>query len=579
MACCQEKQTECLKVVTIGYLKNFIGTYLHSSVDDSVLGINGLRDDYCPTYGELVNGIIIQTAYTHPSDAKYDVDGIVVNSTYTGGSAATPYNDSQEVNQKDLSIRYTTLNNINISLSKSVFDACGDSATTNTTYTYTRYSKSMNSSCSTVGPTAVETKNGVCGDLSWFTTYGNVENCNKYTIDKNTLTAQRTDSVYAKLTWRGKERLSNTLSPRQNGNTGGQWIETSSSASNYRISDCQNSPSLLIESTYIPESKHCIIPAQTLNVTAVSSATITTYYVWKDGCGDIDYDTTSSSTKPVSGNISSSYDLTEIKEECCYIPTSGISVEIPVTVSVGDVSCTKTFTARSNSCSSEEDCKVIPTPEECNGIYGYNTIFCFGQAQYTAGMCGEDDPVYDAGVVDNVGKVWNPKKTTCPGWEDFAPPKGNWWSGPHDGDDADCDGEIACSDCGLRACGDAIGDGIRYGYGKNIGTGVATQVREYHSPDLNIVSNDDWITFSVEVYTGPKYPQKCGPNGMIHWTIAKNTTRKKRVGTATITSSGGSCGCTFGEVKYNNWAEEMTVYFYQRETDYNKCPRDPQENS
>ena len=155
-------------------------------------------------------------------------------------------------------------------------------------------------------------------------------------------------------------------------------------------------------------------------MTAVSSATITTEYVWKDGCGDIDYDTTSSSTRTISGNVASSYNLEKIENECCFIPTSGITVEIPVTVSVGDKSCTKTFTAKSISCSDDSVCQDPPTPEECNGIYGYNTIFCFGEAQYTAGMCGEDDPVYDAGVVDNVGKVWNPKKTTCPGWEDFA---------------------------------------------------------------------------------------------------------------------------------------------------------------
>ena len=576
MACCQEKQTECLKVVTIGYLKNFIGTYLHSSVDNSILEIKGFRDDYCPTYGELANGIIIQTAYTHPSDAKYDVDGIVVNSTYTGGSAATPYNDSQEVNQKDLSIRYTTLNNINISLSKSVFDACGDSATTNTTYTYTRYSKSMNSSCSIVGPTAVETKNGVCSDLSWFTTYGNVENCNKYTIDKNASTAQRTDSVYAKLTWRGKEKTSNTLTPRQNGNTGGQWIETSSSASNYKLENCQNSPSLLIESTHTAGSKYCIIPAQTLNVTAVSSATITTEYVWKDGCGDIDYDTTSSSTRTITGNVASSYNLEKIENECCFIPTSGITVEIPVTVSVGDKSCTKTFTAKSISCSDDSVCQDPPTPEECNGIYGFNTIYCQGQAQYKTGECGGEDPIIGFRTMDNMGRVANLEKQVCESWESYAPPRGGWWSGPHDGDYYGCEAG-ACKDCGIAACGEAIGDGLYFGYGKNVGTGSTVPGRVYNSPDFNVVSNDDWITFTVEIYPAgfSGHTEGVCKHGMVHYKVAKNTTGSKRIGTVTVTTTGGKCDCDFKTS--DDWMTEGTVYFYQRDNDdydsQNPCPK------
>lgn len=582
MACCQEKQTECLKVVTIGYLKNFIGTYLHSSVDNSVLEIKGFRDDYCPTYGELANGIIIQTAYTHPSDAKYDVDGIVVNSTYTGGSAATPYNDSQEVNQKDLSIRYTTLNNINISLSKSVFDACGDSATTNTTYTYTRYSKSMNSSCNIVGPTAVETKNGVCSDLSWFTTYGNVENCNKYTIGKNTTVSQRTDSVYAKLTWRGQEKSSNTLSPRQNGNTGGQWIEISSSISNYKLADCQNSPSLLIESTHTAGSKYCIIPAQTLNVTAVSSATITTEYVWKDGCGDIDYDTTSSSTRTISGNVANSYNLEKIENECCFIPTSGITVEIPVTVSAGDKSCTKTFTAKSISCSDDSVCQDTPTPEECNGIYGFNTIYCQGQAQYKTGECGGEDPVDGYRTMDNMGQVRKVGRKICQGWEEFAPARGaygDWWSGPHAGYyKGDCSVPKTtaneCKYCGMRACGDAIGDTIYFGYGKDIGTGSTIYASEYHSPDFNIVADVDWITFSVEVYR-PQSGRTSGTcqNGFVNYKIDPNTTGKKRHGTVTVTTSGGKCDCN--DHTSENWMTEGKVHFYQREQDgspYDGCP-------
>lgn len=577
MACCQEKQTECLKVITIGYLKSFIGNYLHSSVDNSILIVDDSKgDEYCPTYGELSSGAIIQLAYIHPTDARYDNDGIVVNSTYTGGSTATPYAPNQEVNQKDLSIRYTTLNNISISLSKtSNLDACGDNANVTTTYNYTRYSKSMNSSCSIVGPTVVETINGNCEDLSWTLTYGGISNCSSYSIDKNSSSSQRSDSIYASTIWRRATVKSNTVNVTQNGNGSGQWIETSSSASSYSLTNCQSSPSnLLIESVHEAGSKICYIPSQTLTVQAISSVTITTNYVWKDGCGDIDYDRTSATTSHESGNISNSYPLDRIEMDCCEIPTNGITVEIPVTVSFGTTSCTKVFSARCNSCSSDSACQVPPTPEECNSIYGFDTIYCEGEAQYRTGECGGEDPIIGFKTMDNMGRVTNLSKQVCEPWKSYAPPRGGWWSGPHDGDYYGCNAG-ACKDCGIAACGESIGDGIYFGYGKNVGTGSTVASREYHSPDFNIVSNDEWITFTVEIYTGTLSTSGDCSHGMVHYKVAKNTTGNKRIGTVTVTTTGGECDCNFKTS--NDWMTEGTVYFYQRDNDnydsQNPCPK------
>jgi hypothetical protein len=286
--------------------------------------------------------------------------------------------------------------------------------------------------------------------------------------------------------------------------------------------------------------------------------------VWKDGCGDIDYDTTSATTSDISGNISNSYPLDSIDMDCCEIPTSGITVEIPVTVSFGTTSCTKVFSARCNSCSSDSACQV--PPPSCDSIYGFNTIYCEGNAQYTIGTCGGEDPIIGFRTMDNMGRVTNLSKQVCKPWISYAPPRGGWWSGPHDGDYYGCKaGE--CKDCGIAKCGESIGDGLYFGYGKNVGTGSTVPSTEYHSPDFNIKSNDDWITFTVEIYPADFSGHTSGAckHGMVHYKVAENTTEQKRIGTVTVTTTGGECDCSFKTS--NNWMTEGTVYFYQRDND------------
>ena len=52
-----DKQTECLRIITIGYLKNFIGDLIKDS-NGNVVHINEdakpdfSNDSYCPTYSE-----------------------------------------------------------------------------------------------------------------------------------------------------------------------------------------------------------------------------------------------------------------------------------------------------------------------------------------------------------------------------------------------------------------------------------------------------------------------------------------------------------------------------------------------
>ena len=90
MACCSEFQTECLKVVTIGYLNSFIGSNIKDT-DGTVKTAAG-DSTYCPTYGELTGGSLIPN-WREGSSPYLDIDGIVI----TGSFAS-----NQLVRQKDL---------------------------------------------------------------------------------------------------------------------------------------------------------------------------------------------------------------------------------------------------------------------------------------------------------------------------------------------------------------------------------------------------------------------------------------------------------------------------------------------
>lgn len=150
MACCSEYQDECKRVVTISYLKSFIkdGSTLliQNSSGDGVNVPSSYNDTYCPTYGELTGGTIIQTwaAGTTPNG---DRDGIVVSSTSTGAGGA--YSNSQLVNQKDLSLRYTRFKEFTVSSDSGDIDQCGGDKNISYTHTYTRYTKSMGNTCTT----------------------------------------------------------------------------------------------------------------------------------------------------------------------------------------------------------------------------------------------------------------------------------------------------------------------------------------------------------------------------------------------------------------------------------------------
>lgn len=159
------QQTECYRVVTIGYLKTFIGDLIQDSSNGSVkyVNLNALsaekrRDDYCPTYSELTSNSLVQTWDPGDTSPNGDRDGIVVNSSAILGG---DYAANQLVDQRDLSLMYTRINSFSISASPTGVSACANSSTISYTHTYNRNSKYMNSSCviTSGGNTAVTDTN------------------------------------------------------------------------------------------------------------------------------------------------------------------------------------------------------------------------------------------------------------------------------------------------------------------------------------------------------------------------------------------------------------------------------------
>ena len=172
---------DCYKVVTIGYLKSFIGQSGSSSLikdkdNESVSKIITRTDDtYCPTYGELIGGSIIQTWF-QGSTPNGDRDGITVSSAaILGGNYAT----NQLVDQHDLELRYTRFKSFTVSAETGDVSQCSGSTSVSYTHKYTRYEKSMNDSCA-IGTTDVEVYDTTNSEVNW-------TGCTWLSVNKNTL--------------------------------------------------------------------------------------------------------------------------------------------------------------------------------------------------------------------------------------------------------------------------------------------------------------------------------------------------------------------------------------------------------
>lgn len=206
-SCCQESYTECNKIVTIAYLKSFVGNNIQNTTDGSAMSVNSSDDNYCPTYGELVGGSLVQNHVAAASGRwSDDVDGITV-----GGG----YANNECVRQEDLSLTYTRFKSLTSSVGKTTFDQCSDRTDLTYIYTLTRTKKSMNPNCTidTVNTDGTDTNNAKITNTS---------SNNAFTVTKTEVSAgkngpttscparapERSTTITTKVNFRGAEHSS-----------------------------------------------------------------------------------------------------------------------------------------------------------------------------------------------------------------------------------------------------------------------------------------------------------------------------------------------------------------------------------
>lgn len=135
MECCTG-QTECNRIVTIGYLKNFIGDNIKTSDGGTAHVPSSYDDSYVPTYHELTSGTLIPNYVDGGSSNWGDsVDGITVNGNYLSGEA---------VKQTDLILTYVRVKIVDLALANTSFSECGESSSYSVSAKFLKTVKAMN---------------------------------------------------------------------------------------------------------------------------------------------------------------------------------------------------------------------------------------------------------------------------------------------------------------------------------------------------------------------------------------------------------------------------------------------------
>lgn len=331
------QQTECYRVVTIGYLKSFIGSNIQNS-SGAVVYVNTTNPDtYCPTYSELTGGSLIPN-WASGTTPNGDRDGITVNpSAILGGT----YASNQCVDQRDLGLIYTRFNSLSISLGKTSFGACGDSTSVSYIHNYTRYNKFMGDSCS-VSTTSTTVGDTTCGELTWHPSLGSVANCNTYSIPKNSSSTgeapARTGSVYSSVVFRTATKNSNTVSFSQAALTG-SWLNNGTT---YGV-DAWPSTS---------QSFGCAGGSYAAYGTGYTYNT----YIWKDACGTT-YPSRASGTTATTALAAQSGSFAAW--DCC---NGAHSESASLSFSFQGKSTSVSFAMSCADCSSDPGCQPPPPP-------------------------------------------------------------------------------------------------------------------------------------------------------------------------------------------------------------------------
>lgn len=182
---CNSWELTCNHNVTIAYLKELVGNIQDSSGRPmSVVG----DDTYCPTYGELVGGSLIQNFSDGGNGSWHNnVDGIVVTGSYS---------NNQCVQKEDITLIYTRFESLTVSNPSPIVGECGGSTTTTRTLTFRKYTKKCDEAVSST------TQADTTLTITWTGTDGS--NTGTKTYSRNTsFTDTHPSTVSCFITWRG----------------------------------------------------------------------------------------------------------------------------------------------------------------------------------------------------------------------------------------------------------------------------------------------------------------------------------------------------------------------------------------
>lgn len=350
ITCCTG-QTECNHIITIGYLKSFIGTNIKDSNGNTVYVNTSKSDSYVPTYSELTGGTLIPQFVDGGTNKWHsNVDGITVRGSYAA---------NQGVEQTDLILTYTRFKSLSISAGKTTFNECGDNTSVCATYKFTKTIKAMNNCVAAESSTEgsdTTCKPSFSASCNWMSLSTCSNNCITASAGKNgTWSApSRSCNIRTTVRYKGQTYSSNTISITQEALTG-----------SYSVYEGRHYTATTITS-------HDELTQNTCSgVTVNASATAYYYdrYKWKDSCGlvyEYNYDDRYNSEDAGS----SSYTFDPV-----YCPTIDQTDSYLMTITYQGYSDSVTFY---QVCSQEcEECLDFNTYGECNVIENINA--CGGE--------------------------------------------------------------------------------------------------------------------------------------------------------------------------------------------------------
>ena len=349
ITCCTG-QTECNHLVTVGYLKSFIGTNIKDTGGTTVYVNTTKPDSYVPTYAELTNNGFIQQ-YVDGGTNKWhsSIDGITVNGTYSS---------NQGVEQSDLVLTYFRFKSLSISAGKTTFDECSDSTDITATYKLTKTVKAMNNCVA--AESSSEGSDTTCkpsfsGSCNWLTLGSCSSNKITASAGKNGdwSAPQRSCSVKTTVTYKGQTYTSNTITITQEALTG-----------SYSVYEGRHYTATTITSHDDLTQNTC----SGATVTASATAYYYDRYKWKDSCGKVyeyNYDDRYSSES--AGSASHTFDPV-------YCPTESQTDTYVMTITYQSHSDSVTFyQVCSQPCEACEDfntygsCNVTEYVDACGG--------------------------------------------------------------------------------------------------------------------------------------------------------------------------------------------------------------------